>query len=319
MPATHKSEFALARHGGGKRQARPSDHEIGGVARRQHGVVSRGQLIGLGLGEDAIDARLRGGRLCRLHRGVYAVGHGVVPQEGRWLAAVLRVGEGAVLSHSSAAELWGIKRRASSSRIEVSAPHCTRAPAAIRRHYLLLTADEMTVRRRVPVTTLPRTLVDVASVSSLEAFEAVLREAEYAHRFRLDELERLLNRYAGRRGAATIRACLHRLGRGPKGRTRSRMESRFAALLAGTDLPMPGLNVLLDVDGFKVQADCLWRDPRLIVELDGGEAHGTRMAFESDRERDRRLQAAGWRVVRVTWSQLDDPIPLIADLRCLLD
>lgn len=96
------------------------------------------------------------------------------------------------------------------------------------------------------------------------------------------------------------------------------MEARFATLLAGTDLPMPTLNALLDLDGFKVEADCLWRDQRVVVELDGGKSHGTRVAFESDRERDRRLQAAGWRVIRVTWRQLDDHTALLADLLRLL-
>jgi hypothetical protein len=168
------------------------------------------------------------------------------------------------------------------------------------------------------VTTLARTLFDIASETSGEALEVAIREAEYLHRFRIEELEELLELHPGRRGARTTKACLRRLGRGPHGRTRSRLEVRFAALLAGTDLPMPELNVLLDLDGFKVQADCLWREQRLIAELDGGKAHRTRMAFETDRERDRRLQAAGWRVIRVTWRQLDDAGTLLADLRRLL-
>jgi very-short-patch-repair endonuclease len=134
----------------------------------------------------------------------------------------------------------------------------------------------------------------------------------------LASLEELLERHPGRRGATTLKACLGRLDRGPRGRTRSRLEARFAALLARTDLPSPDLNALLDLGGFKIQADCLWRDPRVIVELDGGKAHGTRAAFEADRERDRRLQVSGWRVIRVTWRQLDDPDTLLRDLSRLL-
>jgi hypothetical protein len=183
---------------------------------------------------------------------------------------------------------------------------------------LRLTPDEVTVRRRIPVTTLARTLFDISAESSEESLEGAIREAEYRHRFRVENLEELLDRHPGRRGARTIRACLRRLGRGPRGRTRSGLEVRFATLLARTDLPKPALNALLDLDGFKVEADCLWREQMLIVELDGGAAHGTRIAFETDRERDRRLQAAGWRVVRVTWRQLDDPTTLLADLRHLL-
>lgn len=175
------------------------------------------------------------------------------------------------------------------------------------------------MRRGIPVTTLARTLFDLAAELSLEAFEATLREAEYLYRFRLDALEQLLVTHPGRRGAATIKACLRRLGRGPVGRARRGLEVRFASLLSKTDLPMPKLNALLDLDGFKLEADCLWRDQRLIVELDGGESHGTRMALETDRERDRRLQVARWRVIRVTWRQLDDPTALIADLQRLLE
>lgn len=317
-PSSPAGEVALTRQIGGKAQIHPSDREVGALSRRQHGVVTRAQLLELGLGEDAIDTRLRSGRLCRLHRGVYAIGHELVSREGRWLAAVLRVGEGAVLSHISAANLWGIRGETSRSRIDVSAPCSTRSPPAVRRHYLQLAVDEVTVRKGIPVTTLARTLFDVAAEISDEGLEAAIREAEYLHRFQLRGLECLLERHPGQRGTGTIKTCLHRLGRGPRGRIRSRLEVRFASFLARTDLPQPALNALLDIGGSKVEADCLWLDQRLIVELDGGQAHRTRVAFESDRERDRRLQVAGWRVIRLTWRQLDDTAPLLADLRRLL-
>jgi hypothetical protein len=318
MPTEANRELAFTRQEGGKLQARPSDREIGRLARRQWGVVSRAQLVALGLGEDAIDARLRGGRLYRLHRGVYAVGHTVVPREGRWLAAVLCVGDGATLSHHSAAALWGIGRATERARVDVSAPSLTRSPPGIHRRYTRFLPDEVTTIRRIPVTTLARSLLDIAAEVSGEGLEAAIRQAEYAHRFQLEQLEALLIRYPGKRGAATIRDCLHRLGLGPRGRTRSGLEDRFAALLAQTELPKPDLNVLLDLDGLKIEADCLWREQRVIVELDGGKAHRTRVAFEMDRERDRRLQAAGWRVVRLTWHQLDNPAPVLADLSNLL-
>lgn len=295
------------------------DREIASRAGRQYGVVSRAQLVQLGMSRSAIDRRIRAGRLHLLHPGIFAVGHRVVSREGRWLAAVLRAGEGAVLSHGSAAELWGIHRARDRGRIDVSVPRSARSSTAIRRHHVGLAPDEITVRRRIPVTTLARTISDIAADLSLEAFEAMVREAEYVHRFRPEELERLLERYPGKRGAATVRACLHRLGRGPKGRTRSRLETRFAVLLAKADLPLPSLNALLDLDGFKIQADCLWREQRVIAELDGASAHGGRSAFEADRERDRRLQVAGWRVVRITWRQLNNPEPLLQDLHHLLE
>jgi hypothetical protein len=289
-----------------------------GLAERQYGVISRTQLVELGLSKSAIDRRIRAGRLHLLHSGVYALGHRIVPREGRWLAAVLRVGEGAVLSHRSAAELWGIRRGAGDEKIGISVPRSARSSPGIKRHHVQLAPDEATLRRRIPVTTLARTLFDVAALLSEESFEATLREAEYLHRFPLESLEHLQERHPGRRGATTIKACLQRLGRGPRGRTRSRLEVRFAALLAHTDLPKPELNALLDLAGLKIEADCLWRNQQLIAELDGGRAHGTHAAFETDRERDRRLQVAGWRVIRVTWRQLDDPGSLLEDLHHLL-
>jgi Protein of unknown function (DUF559)/AbiEi antitoxin C-terminal domain len=317
MPAPPTAETALTRDIDGKLRSRPTDREIGELAREQHGVVSRAQLVELGFGEDAIDSRLSSGRLCWLHRGVYAVGHGIVPTEGKWMAAVLASGREAILSHHSAAELWGIRRKQERRRIDVSVARSARSPGAIRRHHVRLVPSEVTSRHGIAVTTLARTLFDIAAELSEESLEAAIREAEYLHRFHLQRLESLLDRHPGRRGAAAIKACLYRLGRGPRGRTRSQLEVRFAALLASSDLPKPELNSFLDLDGFKVQADCLWRDQKVIVELDGRKAHGTRAAFEADRERDRRLQAAGWRVIRLTWRQLDDPA-VLEDLGRLL-
>jgi very-short-patch-repair endonuclease len=89
-------------------------------------------------------------------------------------------------------------------------------------------------------------------------------------------------------------------------------------LLARSDLPQPELNALLDLGDQKIEADCLWRAQRLIAELDGGKTHGTRAAFDLDRERDRRLQALGWRVVRITWRQLNEPAAVLTDLHRLL-
>lgn len=318
MPTTHPHEAALSVAYRRETQSRSTDRRIAELASRQYGVVSRRQLRQVGMTESTIDRRLRAGRLHQLHRGVFAVGHRVVYREGRWLAAILRVGDGAILSHRSAGELWGVVRERSQGRIDVTAPRSARSSTTIRRHHAHYAANERTVRRQIPVTTLARTLFDLAAEMSPGIFEGALRQAEYLHRFRLEELERLLMLHPGRRGARTIKTCLDRLGRGPTGRRRSKLEDRFAALLAGADLPKGALNALLDIDGDKVEADCLWREQRVIVELDGRDAHGTRVAFESDRERDRRLQAAGWRVIRVTWRQLDDPAALLADLRRLL-
>ncbi len=317
MPRRPSRETALTVEYRRETQSRSLDWGMAELAGRQYGVVSRQQLASIGMAESAIDRRIRAGRLHQLHRGVFAVGHRVVVREGRLLAAVLYVGDGAVLSHRSAAELWGVVGTRGLGRIDVCAPRSARSSAAIRRHHVRYAASELAVRRKIPVTTLARTLFDIAAGMPMEAFEAALRQAEYLHRFRLEELERLLVIHPGRRGAATFKACLRRLERGPMGRRRSKLEDRFAALLARTELPRAELNVLLDLGKDMIEADCLWRERRVIVELDGRDAHATRVAFESDRERDRRLQAVGWRVIRVTWRQLDDPTALLADLRRL--
>lgn len=314
MPDESASTVARRR----QTQSRPFDREIARLAERQHGVVGRTQLVELGMSESAVDRRVRIGRLHRLHPGVYSVGHRIVPREGRWLAVLLREGGGSALSHRSAAELWGIQRGSGRGPVAITSPRSTRSCAAIRRHCARLAPDEVTSRRRIPVTTLSRTLLDIAAVLPVEGLEAAIREAEYLHRLRVRDLEELLNRHPGRRGATTLRTCFRRLGHGPRGRVRNKLEARFAALIARTDLPVPQLNALLELDGRFIEADCLWREQRLVVELDGGKAHRTRSAFESDRERDRRLQAAGWRVVRITWRQLSEPEAVVDDLRNLL-
>ncbi len=312
MPA----ESAVTRHMHGKLQTHGLDAAIAELASRQYGVVSRRQLISLGLGEDAIDARLRLGRLHRLHRGVYAVGHEVVPREGRWFAAVLTGGAGAVLSHRSAAALWGIATFRGA--VEITSPRDTRSRDGIRRHVAFLPADEITVREGIPVTSVHRTLFDFAGISPVDRLEAAMREAEYRRLWDRLSLPALLARHPGRRGNAKLRLCLDRLGR-TTGFTRSDLEELFLSFLDRFGLPRPHLNVRLEVQGQWIEVDCLWREERLIVELDGRAAHETDAAFEIDRGRDRRLQAKGWRVVRVTWRQLhDEPERIAADLRSLL-
>jgi very-short-patch-repair endonuclease len=294
-----------------------SDREIADLAERQHGVVARRQLLGMGLGRDAIRGRVASGRLHRLHPGVYAIGHRVVSREGRWMAAVLAGGDGAVLSHRSAAALWGIVSY--SGAIEISTPRDTRSRGAIRRHCAQLPPDEVAVRNGIPVTSAHRTLFDYAAVSPVDRLEAAIRQAEYRRlRDRLS-LPALLARHRGARGNANLRICLERLGR-TAGFTRSDLEELFLPLLDRSGLPRPQLNARLQVRGEWIEVDCLWRRERLAVELDSRAAHETRAAFETDRQRDRGLQSEGWRAVRITWRQLhDDPDRIARDLRILLD
>jgi very-short-patch-repair endonuclease len=234
------------------------------------------------------------------------------------MAAVLAGGNRAVLSHCSAAQLWEIQSYAR-SRLEITTPQSTRSRGQIQRHRAELRSDEVTVRWRIPVTTASRTILDLASIVQIGALEQALREAEVLSLPLRPSLVELLRRYPRRRGAAALKICLRRLERLPTQRTRSKLEKRFLSFLDTHSLPRPETNALLQLDDKIVEADCLWTEQLLIVELDGHDAHGTRSAFESDRWRDRALQAAGWRVTRITWRQLDDEADAVArDLRNLL-
>lgn len=293
------------------------DEAIAELAGRQHGVVARWQLLELGFESGAIGRRVRASRLHRLHSGVYAVGHPVVSREGRWMAAVLACGPGAVLSHRSAAALWGI-RPPSSALIEVTVPTKSDSRGGIRRHSASLPADEVTVQDGIPLTTVPRTVFDLASVISEMGVEAALRESEYLQLHDRLSLPDLLDRYPGHRGNRVVRTCLARRSETP-GRIRSLLEERFLPFLRRHRLPIPKLNAWIHLRGRSFQVDCLWQRQRQIVELDGYQAHGTRTAFRQDRARDRTLRVAGYQVTRIAWAQLDDePEQLANDLRALL-
>jgi hypothetical protein len=238
-------------------------------------------------------------------------------REGRWMAAVLYCGPEAVLSHRAAAALWGI--RSAGGAIEITTPTKSRSSGSIQRHCAVLPGDEVTARARIPVTTISRTLCDLAAVLPVNAVERAMREAE---RLRLHDslsLEDLLARHPRRCGAATVHECLRRRLELPLGVTREALEARFLVFLERAGLPRPRLNAWLMLGARRFQVDCLWVDQRVIVELDGYATHGTRMAFEDDRDRDRRLAAAGYRGIRITWRLLHEiPGEIAADLRALL-
>ena len=294
---------------------RPLDALVAALAAVQHGVVSRTQLFGLGLTREMIDGRIARGALHRVHRGVYAVGHSRLTRRGRYMAAVLACGEGAVLSDRSAAAHWGIAQY--SGRIAVTAPRRRRAkPGPVLTRSSTLAPDEVTTRDGIPVTTVARTILDLAAIQPRSAIEKAIREAEFLRLFDRDELERLLVRHKRRKGTRELRAGIGAAAE-ERNRTRSELEDRFIRLLLDAQLPAPELNAMLELDSATLEADALWRDRKLIVELDGWQAHGTRTAFESDRERDLALAADGWTTVRITWRGLKDGLPV--DLRRLLD
>jgi hypothetical protein len=279
-------------------------------------VIARRQLLAVGLKPPAIDYRVQHGRLHVVHRGVYSVGHSLLSRDGRWMAAVFAGGDGAVLSHRDAAAAWGI-RESAASRIEITVSRkCSRQ--GVRVHRAPLAADEVTIFRGIPVTTVPRTIFDLAAGLDRRRVERVMHEAEVLRLTDPLSLDDLIVRHPRHRGIATLRAILAdaRLGASV---TRSELEERFLAFLDDAGLPRPETNVIVWVRGKPVEADCVWRDRCVIVELDGHHVHSTRRNYEGDRARDRALAAAEWRVVRITWRQLhDEPSAVAADLRALL-
>jgi very-short-patch-repair endonuclease len=286
------------------------------LAEEQHGVVARSQLTAFGLSEDAIGRRQRAGRLHRIHAGVYAVGHGVLSKEGRWMAAVLFGGRGAVLSHRSAAALWEI-RGSSNRAIEITVAVKSRSRGPVERHFSVLAADEVTVEWGIPVTTVPRTIFDLAAVAPASV-EGALRQAEYLRLHDRLSLWDLLDRYPRRSGARAVREALARR-REASGQSRSWLEERFLPFLDRHRLPRPRLNAWVEAGGRSLQVDCLWPGARLVVELDGFAAHGTRVAFREDRARDRKLRVAGYWVTRIAPEQLDEePDDLARDISKLL-
>ena len=294
----------------------PTDRVIAELAERQHGVVARRQLLDVGIGSRAIDVRLGRGSLHRIHLGVYAVGHSVLERRGRWMAAVLACGPGAVLSHISAARCWGLL--SGTGLPEVTRPGCFRGRPGIVARFSTVPADERTLLDEIPVTSVSRTILDLASVASRWQVRRALHAAEVQQLTGRLSVPDLLCRYPRRQGSRLLRELLDEGT--TAGWTENDFEDRFAELIERHGLPRPRFNADLAVGGRIFRPDCLWSEQRLILELDGKGVHATRRAFEADRERDRLLLADEWRVMRVTWAQLrDDADAVMSDLKQVLD
>jgi hypothetical protein len=292
------------------------DVAISALANRQHGVVSRSQLAELGLTRRAIEHRLETGRLHPLHRGVYAVGHRVLTRDAARMAATL-VAEDAVLSHRSAGALWGI-HNSDRGRIDVTVPRYLRPRARLDIHQARLPPDEITTHHGIPVTTPARTLLDLAAILDPTRFERAATEAEIRRLTSPTSLDALVARYPRRPGTKAVTQLLRSNAIG-KAVTRRELELRFLTFLDKARLPRPSINATLDIPPKPVTVDCLWPAHGLVAELDGFETHGTRIAFEADRTRDRAVMTAGYRTVRITYRQLaTDARTLEAQLRALL-
>lgn len=274
-----------------KRATRPPDADLARLATRQHGIVSVTQLRALGLSPDAIKRRSQSGRLHRIHRGVYAVGHSGLSDEGRWLAAVLACGEGAVLSCNSAAELWKLLP-ARGGPVDVTVPGQSgrKKRFGVRVHRSSsMQKTASTVRKGIPVTTPARTIADLRRTASPSVLRRAVREAGMLGLPIADDAKR--------------------------DHTRSELERLFLRLCRRHRLPSPQVNVKLG----RYTADFLWADRRLVVETDGWQAHRSRLAFEEDHARDLELKLRGYEVLRFTYRQVrGDPGGVAAALRALL-
>jgi very-short-patch-repair endonuclease len=267
------------------------------LARRQHGVISRRQLLEHGLNGDAIKHRVATGRLHRVARAVYAVGRPDLTQYGIWMAAVLACGPGAVLSGESAAVLWEI-RRPGRARIEVSVP-----PGAVRRargvvvRRRVLAPHEITRRDGIPVTTPVLTLIDLAGRLRADHLEAAINEADKHDLVDPEALRSALDTATRRPGVAALRQILdHRSFT----LTDSELERRFLPLARQAGLPQPQTGVHLN--GFKV--DFYWPELGLVVETDGLRYHRTPAEQARDRRRDQAHTAAGLTQLRFTHAQV---------------
>lgn len=297
MPPRGSDARRLVPLEGGKVDGHP-ERGLAELAFRQWGVVNRTQLLEIGLTSRQIDGRVERGALHRIHRGVYAVGHPRLSRDGLLLAAVFGAGRGAVVSHRDAAGLYGI-RPANHRDVELTLPRPRRPLTGVRLHRAALPPSEVTEIHGIPVTTLARTLVDLAGTVPEDHLRRALHEAERVHRNDVREIERIMERTRTRNGTghATLRAALaDARAYGPR-RTRSDLEEIFYGLTERFGIPRPGMNVV--VHGCEV--DAWWAEERIAVEIDGWQSHGTRKAFQRDREKGNHLALHGIVLLRFTY------------------
>jgi very-short-patch-repair endonuclease len=294
------------------------EREIHALAAAQHGVLSRRQLLAIGLGADAIDHRSDTGRLTRLHRGVYALGHAELRREGTMLGVLLAAGPRAVASHRSAAAVLGL-RPWTGAFVELTLPGrggTQKRRGRIVHHSIDLPAGELATERAIPVTALPRTLLDLAAVVPRHHLRRAVERAEQAELFDRPAVEQVLDAHPARPGCRALTQLLADMASHGVGLTRSDLEAAVLQLCVDHELPRPQVN---RYDGRR-ESDFRWPRHRLVVEVDSWNFHGrSRVAFDGDRARDRALLREGWRVARFTDRQIaGDPLAVASELRQLL-
>lgn len=289
------------------------DQRVAWLAGRQHGLVTRGQLLNhLGLSRHQIAGRVARGLLLPVHRTVFALGVRPATPEALAMAAVLACGEGAMASHATAAALHGMLpwRR---GPMHVTTPPPTRRIPGVAVHVTRSGRAVATWRSRVPCTTDARTLIDVAGSDGPAATRRAWGALAGRRRLRPRAVEHELRLHAGRRGTALVRHLLERHRLAVTGHTKSELEAAALQLCVDHDLPAPAINRLVVLDDGTYEADMLWAEARLVVELDGWSTHRSPEQFEDDRHRDFDLELAGWSSVRLTWAAVTERAGLTAE------
>ncbi len=283
----------------------PPAARLAATATRQGGNVTRVQLLAAGLSSTAIATRVRRGDLHRRHHGVYGLGHQAPVVHGAEFAAMLACGEGAVISHESAAAVWCPDRLEAPSEVTLSIVGRKARRQGIRVHRVArLDPVEIRVLGGLRVTSPARTVLDLAAVGH-SSLEAVFGEMLARRMLREAELKAALTRAGKRRGVVLVRALI---GANRRGFTRSEAERIMRRLCRRGKLPPPLSN--MRIAGY--EADFVWPEQRLVIEVDSFQFHGHRAAFERDRRKDQVLMTAGYRVLRVTWRQLlDEPLAVL--------
>jgi very-short-patch-repair endonuclease len=277
------------------------------IAGGQDGIVSRAQLSSAGVSASTIDRALRSGRLHRLHRGVYSTqAPELAAEDALLIAALLAAGDGAVLSHGTAAWRWHLIP-APPATIELAVPRNRKAPPGLTLHESQLRPDDLTHNARLPTTSVARTLLDLAARYQHDALLRALAEAEFHHDLRPADIRRTFRR--GHPGSANLRCALDEHAPG-HGEVKSDLERRFRKLLLRRRIDLPLRNQRLG----PWTVDCLWPDRRVVVELDGRQ-HARPHQSDRDDDRDLWLRRNRYVVRRYGNRQIDDrPADVVADL-----
>jgi len=301
---------------GGQVDVVSADAVIAALAGRQEGAVARAQLLAAGVTDRQITRRLAAARLVRIHRGVYAAGHARLRPTGFAWAAVLYAGAGALLADRSAGAAWGLGPAA--ARHEVLAPgrRVADVPGIRVRSSSILPPEDRAEREGLPVTSVARTLADLAAVEPVHRLRRAVAEADRRMLLHVPDLHDVLVRLGPRaRGRRVLLDLLEETRVHGIHRTRSELEDRFLALVLAADLPRPATNATV----LGLEVDCWWPGARVAVELDGRDHHARVAAFAADRARDRRLTLAGIRVLRYAWEDVErHPGRTRAELSALL-